>query len=70
MGGEQPMIAALLQEFREGVPMELRDAAALERESSLQDFHLERQQLVRFSAHEISISRYMPFVKIGDPLVD
>jgi hypothetical protein len=50
--GEQPTIAALPQELREGVPVKMGDAAALEPEGGFEDFQLKRQKLVRFSAHE------------------
>ena len=42
----------LLEEFREGIPVKIRDAAASEHEGGLEDFQLKRQKLVRFSAHE------------------
>jgi hypothetical protein len=38
--GEQPTIAALLQEFREGVPVKMGDAAAFEYEGGLEDLQL------------------------------
>lgn len=63
--GEQPTIAALLQEFREGVPVKMADAAALEHEGGLENLQLKGQQLVRGSAHGATMRRYLPIVKTG-----
>jgi hypothetical protein len=60
---KQSAVAAILQEFRERVPVKMGDAAALESEGGLEDFQLQREELVLFSAHAEIMSRYLPFVK-------